>query len=282
VVCNIFKLPHVQGESGQSHMPVSRLFYLVRAPQHILPWVVGLFAVGGVIGWIKRSREFLAVFLWGVATVVLLSLPAGRKEIKDFLIAMPAVCIVAAYGAQQLIAVFGRLRDRIGARWTVADRKNPAAPQNGLLANVATGSAIALILTGGLYSTAQWWPYPLLYTWPWSPNPQTTWPVELTGTGEGSREAIDWAVRHSDTPRPVIGSIAATRILEYYYDSNRLVKIRTVDDLKNADWLLVRPKYTFNATPKHPVVRWIREHRPDYVLKFHQIELIRLYQLKRS
>jgi hypothetical protein len=253
-------LPHLQGEPSPL-MPVSHLFYILRSPEHVLPWTLILSFVGVIAGLRKRvTRQGVLLLLsWGLLTLLLLSLPAGRKFTKNFLIIMPALCLLAGIGLDNLI------------RWVT--RHWSQIPQ------YITMAIVALLLLGaGLITTANWWPYPLLYTWPWRPDPQTLDIRELVGTGEGVRAAIDY-IQQQGPAGARVGCFTGENNAFYYYDAALLGSPAHPDDLKNYDWLLVLPKLTFGAADDHPLVHWVRTHEPTYVIYHHQIELVRLYRL---
>jgi hypothetical protein len=251
-------LPHLQGESSP-RMPVSHLFYILRSPEHVLPWTLILGFVGVLAGLRKRATRqgVLLLLSWGLLTLLLFSLPAGRKSTKNFLIIMPAICLLAGVGVDNLIGWVTQLWPRIPLQ---------------VVAIVAV-----LLLGGGLATTVDWWPYPQLYTWPWRPDPQTLEIREIFG-GWGGREAAMY-IHAQDGPDARIGCFTGENNLIYYH-TGPLGSPTTPEHLKEYDWLVVFPKLTFAGLDSHPLVHWVRTHEPTHVIYHHQVELVRLYRLK--
>jgi hypothetical protein len=255
------KLPHFQGEPSPG-APVSHYFYVLRSPEHVLPWTLILSSIGAIAGLRKRvTRQGVLLLLsWGFLNLLLFSLPAGRKSTKNFLIIMPALCLLAGTGLDSLVGW-------VGQRWS-------RAPQRAMVAVVGL-----LLLGAGLAVTADWWPYPQLYTWPWRPDPQKLDIRELVGTGEGVKEAIGY-IQQQGPPGARIGCFTGENNAAYYYDAALLGSPAHPDDLKSYDWLLVLPKLTFASADSSPLAHWIHAHEPTHVLYQHQIELVRLYRLE--
>lgn len=252
-------LPQVAGEAS-TRMPVSHWFYILRSPEHVLPWVLVLAFLGLLFGLHASNarKAMLVLVVWGAFTVALHSIPAGRKGTKNFLQVMPVLCLLAGVGVQRLI--------------------NLAECRLRLPKVVLMASAACLILGGGILTTAVWWPYPQLFTWPWRPDPQTLSIRELVGEGEGTKEAVEY-IQQQGPVGARIGCFTGENNAAYYYDAALLGSPSRPDQLTDYDWLLVLPKLTFEAPDDHPLVHWVRTHEPTHIIYHHQIELVRLYRL---
>ncbi len=255
----LLSTPHATGEAS-SNMPISHWFYLVRSPQHVLPWVLALALTGIVVGLARRRRNALVLLAWGGTVILFLSIPPGRKSFKNFLLVMPSLLMLAGIGTDWLLSTAERAL-------------------KGIWRYVPTGALACLILIGGLLTTADWWPYPQLYTWPWVPDPQTLPIREIVGTGEGIREAIEY-IRIHGSPGDRIACFTGANNAAYYYDSDLVGSPTSVRWLEGFDWLIVLPKLTFCASDSNSLVAWVRSHTPTHVIYIHQIELVRIYRLE--
>jgi hypothetical protein len=249
--------PHARGEVS-SNMPVSHWFYLLRSPEHILPWTLGLCLLGLAIGIRSRRRDVLLLLIWGISILTLLSIPPGRKNLKNFLLVMPSVVLLAGFGIDQMLNWI--------TRFEILPKRF-----------VHAGAAL-LLLFAGLYKTTLWFPYPQAYTWPWRPDPQTLPVRELVGEGEGIKEGIEY-IRQKGPPRARIGCFTGKNNAAYYYDEKLLGSPVHPNDLRKFDWLVVLPKLTFGSPDNNPLVHWVRSHDPTYIVYIHQIELVRMYRL---
>jgi hypothetical protein len=174
------------------------------------------------VGGMKRQKNVLLIFGWAALTLLLLSLPMGRKSFKNFLPVLPAICIFAGLGTDAIVTWISRK----------ATMLKTAAPVAGLV----------LILGFGIVTSLSWWPYPQLYTWSWVQDPQTRKDMELLGLGEGLRESIQWVLAHSGKDNPRIACLSGKRIAEYFYSPALLGEIRNLSEFSEYDWMLVRPK----------------------------------------
>jgi len=255
-----FNLPHTVGEAS-SRMPVSHWFYILRSPEHVLPWVIVLAFVGLIYGFYRRDkhRSLLVLLVWGVITLVLFSLPPGRKSTKNFLQVMPIICLLAGLGVHGLINIVSEYVPNLSNK-------------------VLVGVIAAFIGGGGVFTVVAWWPYPLLYTWPWQSDPQTHEIRELIGTGEGIKEAM--AYIQAQQPNARVACWTGENNAAYYYDSSLLGNPQELEGLNGYDWVIVLPKLTFGVSDDDPRAQWVRANEPDYIVNHHQIELVRLYRLR--
>ncbi len=251
-------LPHAQGEASPL-MPISHWFYLVRSPEHLLPWTLGLALIGLSVGLWRRQHEVGLLLIWSGSVLLLLSLPAGRKNFKNFILVIPSLLLLAGLGLDVLLGWLGRWKGKKLEQWSMAV--------------LAIG-----LLVGGLWNTIAWWPYPQTYTWPWQPDPQTLPLRELVGEGEGVKEAIAY-IEQQGPANARIACFTGANNASYYYNNALLGGPLHPDDLANYDWLLVLPKLTFGSADDHPLVHWVRTHEPTHIIYNHQIELVRLYHL---
>ncbi len=257
IIQTILATPHMQGESG-TRMPVSHWFYLLRSPQHLTPWVLGLALLGLVLIWRLDRRAALILTVWIAAILLLLSLPPGRKNLKNFLFVLPVFALFAGIAVSALV-------DRI-------------APRDTIRRALATGLTTLLLLGAGATSTLAWWPYPAMHLWPWIEDPQKSSFRELVAEGEGVKEAVALIVEISG-PQARIGMFTGTNNAMYYHPRAYLGSPTSPTDLAAYDWLVVLPKLTFGSPGSHPLVAWVRKTQPDIILRHHQIEMVRLYRL---
>jgi hypothetical protein len=92
------------------------------------------------------------------------------------------------------------------------------------------------------------------------------------------REAADYIQTHGP-PGARVFPFTGVNNLSYYYPSDLIGTTETVVGLCDFDWLVSLPKLTFGSAEAHPIVRWVREHEPDLILREGQIETARLYRL---
>ncbi|SDE90330.1 ArnT family glycosyltransferase [Rhodospira trueperi] len=256
IVKTVLATPHVQGEAG-TRMPVSHWFYLLRSPQHLTPWVLAFALVGIALLWRRDRRAALVLIVWGGVILLLLSVPPGRKNLKNFLFVLPVVALFAGVAVSALTDWIAR---RVNAR--------------GRLRVLAT---VVLLSAGGATSLI-WWPYPAMYLWPWVSDPQESSFRELVAEGEGVKEAVQLIVERTG-PDARIGMFTGENNAMYYHPREHLGAPVSPEDLVDYDWLVSLPKLTFGAPDWHPLVAWVRETEPDIILRHHQIEMVRLYRL---
>lgn len=254
----VLSTPHAQGEVS-TNMPVSSWFYLVRSPEHILPSTLTLALIGLLMGLRQKPRQTGLLLIWGVTVLLLLSVPPGRKNLKNFLLATPSLLLLAGLGVDLLLSW-------IDKRWS--------RPISLFMMPVVALSLLVI----GIVTTVTWWPYPQVYTWPWQPDPQTSPLRELIGEGEGVKEAITY-IQQQGPPQARIGCFTGENNAAYYYPATLLGSPNHPDQLKDYDWLLVLPKQTFGAPNGEPLVDWVRNNTPTYILYHHQVELLRLYRI---
>lgn len=254
------ELPHVVGEKSEN-ATISHFFYMIRSPMHLLPWTLGLTVIGMIRSLRPKylSREMVSLFVWAGITLLLFSIPPGRKSTKNFLQLLPFIFLMSGVGCHVLINGINTLI-----------QKGPR-----VVYSIGLGSILLIV---GIAVTFSWMPYPALYTWPWCTDPQTLEQRELVAVGEGIKEATEYVMEHGDND-DVIGVFAGKNVMDYYYPPSKVVGPYLVEDLKKMDWLVVVPKYTFVTSDENSLVRWIRNHEPDVILRHHQIELARLFHL---
>ncbi len=259
-------LPHFTGEEGSIGI-TSHFFYLIRSPEHILPWTILLFFIGLIVGLWKHSirRDSLIIIFWISFTLFLLSLPAGRKSTKNILIIVPAICLLSGLALQQIITVL--------CHYFKSKRYY-----------IAINSAVfIIILLGGIITTIEWFPYPQLYTWPWRPDPQTLFIKELVSTGEGMKEAAEFIISQGKGNDIVIPFSTGYNNLSFYYPSELIGSPpQKLEDLCNYDWIIVTTKTTYLSDDSNPIVHWIRNTNPYKIFRNHQIEMVRIYKPKES
>lgn len=251
-------LPHVAGGIAKT-MPLSPLFYAARFPEHLLPWLVALIGLGLLIAFFRRDRAVLPLVIWVVSFLVLLSVMPGYKEVKNALAVLPPLMLLAGYGLTR------------GVGLVVGDRLRPAAVPVAAMA----------VAAAGLWVCLAWWPYPRLYTWEWRPDPQTLDLRELVAEGEGVKEALDY-IAARDPAGSRIGLFTGLNNALYYRPAERLGDPVHPSELKDYGWLVVLPKISFGSPATHALVAWVRNNEPAYILRLHQIEMVRIYRLENG
>ncbi len=259
VVKTILSVPHVTGEAEGSRMAVSHLFYLVRAPQRVLPTTLILAGLGVVLSLRDKGQRAIAIVLlvWMAGVMLGLSLPAGRKGFKNFLIVVPVLCIFAGIGTAFLADALGKLIKRFHSQ-----------------------VAAAALFGVGIAASVSWSPYPQTYIWPWSQDPQKADLKELIAQGEGVREAIDY-IRSEGGEDSRVALWTGVNNAMYYFPRAQLGSPRP-NLLRGYDWLVVLPKIAFAAPVSGDFAQWLEAREPQNVIYNHQVELVRIYRLNNG
>ena len=256
----ITSLPHIKGEPT-SLMPISHWFYLLRVPEHLLPWTLLCMFMGITVGMRRARRATILLLIWGGVIVLLLSLAPGRKGFKNFLLVMPVVMMFAGIGIDGLLS------------WIT--RHRPDWEMRSVL------GLTALLIFLGFATTVSWWPYPQIYTWPWRPDPQTQPLREIVAGGEGVKEAMSY-IRENGSSGDKVAMITGKHNAAFYYNPDLLQDVGAAKYPEGFDWLVSLPKITFTSAGDLPLIRWIRTTEPDYIVRQHQIELVRVYRPKKN
>lgn len=236
--------PHVSGDGN--HFFYIRIILLTTLPSTMLLMITGL---GTGLKLYRRQTIVLAV--WCVWFLLLLSIPSGKKNLKNILqLSIPMAIWVGI--AVDWMAI------KLSQRWGRISYE--------LLYRVLAFTQILI----GLGVTLYWLPMPHLYI-----TPRVTIASEDSrsiATSHGIKPALDYIYANSPTePKRFIARTGRNNLMFHLPDE--AISYATLNDFQKSDWLIVLPK-SINTESA-----WYYNVNPTHILTHGQIELAYLYYL---
>jgi hypothetical protein len=231
---------------------VRRTLYLEMFLLTTLPTTLLLVPMGIWGKWSQYRSRIVVMVVWFGWFLLLLSIPSGRKNIKNTMQLLIPISILAGLGLDWLALRLAKLRKRVSERYVYV----------GLLGfNLLVGLAVTLY----------WHPLPHLYVQPSVYVPMIG--SDNFATSNGVKPALDYALAHSPYPAERFMATGARNNLLFYLSEDQL-DYAVPGRYEIADWLIVTPKKYGRGGSE-----WFYDVEPTHVLVHRQVELAALYYL---
>lgn len=236
---------HLRGEGD--HLLYSYYVLVTTLPSTLLLAFIGLLG-----SWTRYKRQVTVIVVWFAFFLLLLSIPSGKKNIKNILLLSVPIAMLAGLGVDWLSAWFAK-------RFSRLSEKN--------IFRLLVGLQVII----GLAVTWVWLPLPHLYLSPGVTFDNDEAMREFVTTN-GIKPALDYAYAHSLMPPKLFLAPGARNNLMFHLPEDQY-HFATDDKLEEADWLFIVSK-ALNIDGA-----WYNDVEPTHVLTHHQLELGHLYYL---
>jgi|GEM_PF-1619914 len=235
---------HLRGDGG--HELYSYYILITTLPTTLLLAGVGLLG-----RWSQYRRQIAVIVIWFAFFLFLLSVPSGRKNIKNIIVLSVPISIMAGLGVDWLAGWLSKLWVRLSARFV-------------FWGMVGVQAIIGLVVT------LVWLPVPHLYV-----SPGVTFnddDMRTFVTTNGIKSALDYAYTNSPFPPKLFLAPGARNNLMFHLSPDEY-DFATDAKLEVADWLIILSKSLGNDDV------WYNAVEPTHIVNHHQLELARLYYL---
>ncbi len=231
---------------------VRRTLYLEMFLLTSVPLTLALVPAGILGKWSQYRTRIILMMVWFGWFLLLLSIPSGRKNIKNTMQLLIPIAILAGLGIDWLAGRLSRMMNNRSERPIYV----------GLL---------GLQIVVGLAITMYWHPLPHLYVAPGVYVPMIG--SKNFATSNGMKLALDYAYENSPYPAERFIAPGARNNLLFHLPEDQLDY--AVDGrYELADWLIVSPKrYEIGGDA------WFFDTEPTHLLVHRQVEIAGLYYL---